>query len=201
MKDITLICIDSHYCRCLCQGHSMLLRVVNVSFLELYNNKYHQPNVLTGTIDGTLTLLQYKSGRAYPVLYHSDISCLHGRPTDWIALFCHLEFDYLPTDRKDSYAQDKTTLSLGWKYDTGNYRLAETVRDIHINNRKSVTPKLILIDGLTEIWQTKYIFCFKFHWISSPALVYIMTWCRTGDKPLSEAMTPYFTNMFIRHSA
>ena len=32
-------------------------------------------------------------------------------------------------------------------------------------------------------------------------LTQIMTWCRTGDKPLSEPMVALFTDAYVRHSA
>ena len=34
-----------------------------------------------------------------------------------------------------------------------------------------------------------------------PALVQIMAWCRSGDKPLSETNDSWFTDAYIRHSA
>ena len=34
---------------------------------------------------------------------------------------------------------------------------------------------------------------------SKPALVQIMAWCRTGDKPLPESMMTQFTDAYIRH--
>ena len=34
-----------------------------------------------------------------------------------------------------------------------------------------------------------------------PALVKIMAWCRTGDKPLSEPMVTQFNDAYMRHSA
>ena len=33
------------------------------------------------------------------------------------------------------------------------------------------------------------------------ALVQIMSWCRTGDKPLPEPMVAYFTDAYLRRSA
>ena len=32
-----------------------------------------------------------------------------------------------------------------------------------------------------------------------PALVQVMAWRRTGDKPLSEPMMPQFTDAYMRH--
>ena len=34
-----------------------------------------------------------------------------------------------------------------------------------------------------------------------PALVQVMAWCRTGDKPLSEPMMTHFNDAYICHSA
>ena len=34
---------------------------------------------------------------------------------------------------------------------------------------------------------------------NKPALVLVMAWCRTGDKPLSEPMMPKFTDAYMRH--
>ena len=34
---------------------------------------------------------------------------------------------------------------------------------------------------------------------NKPALVQIMAWLRTGDKPLPEAMLTQFTNAYMRH--
>ena len=34
---------------------------------------------------------------------------------------------------------------------------------------------------------------------NNPALVYIMTWRRIGDKPFSEPMLIYFTDVYMRH--
>ena len=34
-----------------------------------------------------------------------------------------------------------------------------------------------------------------------PALAQIMTWRHSGDKPLSESMVAYFTDVYMRHSA
>ena len=34
-----------------------------------------------------------------------------------------------------------------------------------------------------------------------PALVQNLTWCRPGDKPLSEAMVGSFTDAYMHHSA
>ena len=36
---------------------------------------------------------------------------------------------------------------------------------------------------------------------NKPALVQIMAWRQTGDKPLSEPMMAYFTDVFMRHMA
>ena len=34
---------------------------------------------------------------------------------------------------------------------------------------------------------------------NKPALVQVMAWCRTGDKPLSEPMLTQFTDTYMRH--
>ena len=34
-----------------------------------------------------------------------------------------------------------------------------------------------------------------------PALVQVMAWCRTGDKPLSELMMTQFNDAYMRYSA
>ena len=34
---------------------------------------------------------------------------------------------------------------------------------------------------------------------NNPALVYIMAWCRIGDKPLSEPMLTRFADTYMRH--
>ena len=34
---------------------------------------------------------------------------------------------------------------------------------------------------------------------NKPALVQVMAWCRTGDKPLSEPMMAQFTDAYMRH--
>ena len=36
---------------------------------------------------------------------------------------------------------------------------------------------------------------------NNPALVKIMTWCRIGDKPLSEPMLTQFTDAYMRRYA
>ena len=36
---------------------------------------------------------------------------------------------------------------------------------------------------------------------NSLALVQIMAWCRTSDKPLSESMVAWFNNAYMRHPA
>ena len=39
-------------------------------------------------------------------------------------------------------------------------------------------------------------------WVNNiPALVQIMAWRRTGDKPLSETMIAQFNDAYMRHSA
>ena len=34
---------------------------------------------------------------------------------------------------------------------------------------------------------------------NKPALVQVMAWCRTGDKPLPEPMLTQFTDAYMRH--
>ena len=34
---------------------------------------------------------------------------------------------------------------------------------------------------------------------NKPALVQVMAWCRTGDKPLPELMLAQFTDTYMRH--
>ena len=34
---------------------------------------------------------------------------------------------------------------------------------------------------------------------NKPALVQVMAWCRTGDKPLPELMMTLFTDAYMRH--
>ena len=81
-------------------------------------------------------------------------------------------------------------------------------------------------EGLTQWGQTKWtpVCCWYFQlhffneilWISIeislkfvpkgpinniPAMVQIMAWCRTGDKPLSEPMVAYVADAYMHHSA
>ena len=46
-------------------------------------------------------------------------------------------------------------------------------------------------------------FCYKFvpkgPVDNNPAMVYIMAWCRIGDKPLSEPMLTVFTDAYMWH--
>ena len=55
-------------------------------------------------------------------------------------------------------------------------------------------------------FMTMDVFWFKFHTYLSPvkdkpSLVYIMAWCRTGVKPLSEARMALFYDTYMRHPA
>ena len=54
------------------------------------------------------------------------------------------------------------------------------------------------------LWMKMIEFKFKFHWNVSPidnkaTLVQVMAWCRTGDKPLPEAMLIQFIDTYMRH--
>ena len=44
-------------------------------------------------------------------------------------------------------------------------------------------------------------FVHKFPIDNTPALIQIMAWCLTGNKPLSEPMMTYFTDAYMHHSA